>query len=153
MAMVFSFTCDDPPIHDLSIITLIQVCLHGRQILTFSQDYYKAVTYMCSYLSKQEDECSRTVKQALKKSLEKDSRSYEQMRSVAHAYSSECECSLQEVVYQVLPELQLRKLFPGVLYANSDPGKPRVLLLALTGIAAININGNTINSGLHISCL
>ena len=49
---------------------------------------------MCSYLSKQEDECSQTVKQALKKSLEKDSRSYEQMKSVAHAYSSECECSL-----------------------------------------------------------
>ena len=29
--------------------------------------------------------------------------------------------------------------------------KPSVLLLALTGIAAINIEGNTINSGLAIS--
>ena len=34
-------------------------------------DYYKAATYMCSYLSKQEDECSQAMKQALKESLEK----------------------------------------------------------------------------------
>ena len=27
-------------------------------------DYYKAVTYVCSYLSKQEDECSQAMKQA-----------------------------------------------------------------------------------------
>ena len=31
-------------------------------------DYYKAVTYMCSYLSKQEDECSQAMKQAFKES-------------------------------------------------------------------------------------
>ena len=32
-----------------------------------------------------------------------------------------------------------------------DPDKPSVLLLAPTGVAAINIGGNTINSGLAIS--
>ena len=39
------------------------------------------------------------------------------------------------------------KLF---LYRSGDPGKPRVLLLAPTGVAAINVNGNIIHSGLHI---
>ena len=36
------------------------------------------------------------------------------------------------------------------LYRSGEPSKPRVLLLAPTGVAAININGNTIHSGLHI---
>ena len=34
-------------------------------------DYYKAVTYICSYLSEQEDECSQAMKQDLKEPLEK----------------------------------------------------------------------------------
>ena len=38
------------------------------------------------------------------------------------------------------------------LYRSGDPSKPRVLLLAPTGVAAININGNTIHSALHIPC-
>ena len=35
------------------------------------------------------------------------------------------------------------------LYSGS-PDKPKVLILAPTGVAAININGTTINSGLNI---
>ena len=42
------------------------------------------------------------------------------MKSVAYACSSERECSLQESVYQVILELWLRKVFPGVLHANSN---------------------------------
>ena len=38
------------------------------------------------------------------------------------------------------------------LYRSGDPAKPRVLLLAPTGIGAININGNVVHSSLHISC-
>ena len=68
-------------------------------------DYHKAATYMCSYLSKQEDECSEAMKQAFKEWLEKGAGSYEQMKSVAHAYASRRECSLQEAVYQIMPEL------------------------------------------------
>ena len=36
------------------------------------------------------------------------------------------------------------------LYRSGDPGKPRVLLLPTTGVAAININANTIHSALLI---
>ena len=39
-----------------------------------------------------------------------------------------------------------------ILYRSGDPVKPRVLLLAPTGVAKININGNTVHSGLHIPC-
>ena len=41
----------------------------------------------------------------------------------------------------------LTKIFN--LYSGS-PDKPKVLILAPTGVAAININGTTINSGLSI---
>ena len=39
-----------------------------------------------------------------------------------------------------------------LLYRSGDPVKPRVLLLAPTDVAKININGNTVHSGLHIPC-
>ena len=39
-----------------------------------------------------------------------------------------------------------------ILYRSGDPVKSRVLLLAPTGVAKININGNTVHSGLHIPC-
>ena len=68
-------------------------------------DCYKALSYMCSYLSKQEDECSQAMKQAFKESLERSAGSYEKMKSVAHEYVSKRECSLQEAVYQVMTEL------------------------------------------------
>ena len=41
----------------------------------------------------------------------------------------------------------VKKVF---LNGSGDPGKPRVLLLAPTGVAAISINGNTVHLGLHI---
>ena len=43
----------------------------------------------------------------------------------------------------------LSKLF---LHQSGSPVKPRVLVLALTGVAAININWTTIHSGLNIPC-
>ena len=38
------------------------------------------------------------------------------------------------------------------LYHSGNPDKVRVLLLATTGAAAINIDGTTIHSGLNIPC-
>ena len=46
---------------------------------------------MCSYLSKEEDECSQAMKQAFKETLEKRASYYEQMKTIAHAYSSKRE--------------------------------------------------------------
>ena len=38
------------------------------------------------------------------------------------------------------------------MYNGGDPDKPRVLLLAPTGVAAVNIDGTTIHSRLVINC-
>ena len=42
---------------------------------------------MCSFHTKEEDECSQALKEAFKETLEKETSHYEQMSSVAHAYS------------------------------------------------------------------
>ena len=38
-----------------------------------------------------------------------------------------------------------------MMYKGVDPEKPRILLLAPTGVAAVHINGTTIHAGLEIN--
>ena len=38
------------------------------------------------------------------------------------------------------------------MYNGDEPDKPRVLLITPTGVAAVNIDGTTIHSGLGINC-
>ena len=92
-------------------------------------NYYKAITYISSYLSKEEDECSQAVKQAFRETLEKGASYYEQMKTIAHAYSSKRECSLQEAVYHIMPELWLRKVFPTVVNVNSNIPEKRINMM------------------------
>ena len=83
-------------------------------------NHYKAVAYMCAYLSKSEDECSLAMTQAVRDAFERELDNHEQMRSVANAYLNKRECCTQEYVYHVLPGQWLRRTFPGVIFANSN---------------------------------
>ena len=80
----------------------------------------KAVTYICKYVSKSEDECSKAMKQALDEARNNNSDKFQQMLKLAKAYSSNRECSVQEAVYHVMPELWLRKTFPAVIFVNTN---------------------------------
>ena len=51
-------------------------------------NHYKAVTYMCAYFSKSEDETSEAMKQAAKEALDTNKTNIEQMRSISRAYSN-----------------------------------------------------------------
>ena len=42
------------------------------------------------------------------------------MKAIAKAYITKRECSVQEAVYLIMPELWLRKLFPRVIFLNSN---------------------------------
>ena len=42
------------------------------------------------------------------------------MCAEAHAYASNWECSVQKTAYHCLSELWLGKVFPGVIYANTN---------------------------------
>ena len=83
-------------------------------------NHYKAVTYMCAYFSKSEDGVSEAMNQAAKEAFNSNKSNMEQMRSIARAYNTKRECSVQEAVYLLMPELWLRKTFPGVVFANSN---------------------------------
>ena len=60
------------------------------------------------------------MKQALKISIENKENSSEQMKALAQAYASNRKCSVQEAVYHCLTEPWLRKVFPGVIFANTN---------------------------------
>ena len=83
-------------------------------------DYYKAVAYMCAYLSKSEDESTEAMKQAAKEAYENGKTTQERMKSISKAYRTQREMSIQEAVSIVLPDIWLRKTMPGVTFANSN---------------------------------
>ena len=58
-------------------------------------NHYKAVAYICAYLSKSENEFSVATKQAVRDAFEKEWDNYEQIKSVANAYINKRECSIQ----------------------------------------------------------
>ena len=51
---------------------------------------------MCAYFSKSEDEVSEAMKQAAKEAFNSNKTNIEQMRSIARAYATKRECSVQE---------------------------------------------------------
>ena len=92
---------------------------------------YKAVTYMCNYFSKTEDRCSQAMKQVAKKVFENNMHHHDTMNTIAKAYLSNRECSVQETVYHFLPELKLRRSFSAVYFVNTTlqrKSNPPVLL-------------------------
>ena len=85
-------------------------------------NHYKAVAYMCAYLSKSESECSVVMKQAVQNAFKKERDNYEQRKSAVniYIYINKKECSIQECVHHILLGQWLRKTFPGVTFANSN---------------------------------
>ena len=49
---------------------------------------YKAVTYMCQYFSKTEDQCSQSMKQTGEKAFENNMYHHDTMKTIAKAYFS-----------------------------------------------------------------
>ena len=49
-------------------------------------NHYKAVTYMCSYLSKSESECSLVMVQAVREAFGKELEIYEQVKPISKMY-------------------------------------------------------------------
>ena len=68
-------------------------------------NHYKAVAYMCAYFSKSEDESSEAMTQAAKEASDNNLNAFERMKSISKAYSTKRECSVQEAVYHIMPEL------------------------------------------------
>ena len=90
---------------------------------------YKAVAYMCQYFSKIEDQCSQAIKQPAKEAFENNIHYHDTMKSIAKAYLSNREYSVQETVYHILPESKLRRIFAVVYFVNTSLSAKRVQVL------------------------
>ena len=58
---------------------------------------YKAVTYMCQYFPKTEGRCSQAMTKEAKKGFENNMHHHGTIETIAKAYLSNPECSVQEV--------------------------------------------------------
>ena len=60
------------------------------------------------------------MSQAVKEAWENKSNYYDQMKLIGRAYPSKRQCSVQDAVYRIMQELWLSKVFPLVLFANTN---------------------------------
>ena len=60
------------------------------------------------------DETSQELEQAAEEASKFDFDKFEQRKAISGAYLTIRKCSVKEAVYQAMPELWLRKTFPGV---------------------------------------
>ena len=80
----------------------------------------KPVAYMFSYFSKSEDKCSFAMKQVAHEAFDAKLDQFNTMKNILKAYTNNGECSVQEAAYHILPELHLRRIFPGVQFVNTN---------------------------------
>ena len=75
-------------------------------------NHYKCITYVCSYFTKDETECSQAIMNAAKEAKESNLNVKDGLRKIGAAFLSSREVSSQESVYRCMPDLWLRKIFP-----------------------------------------
>ena len=83
-------------------------------------NHYKCITYVCSYFSKDETECSQAIMNAAKEAYDNNLNIKESLRKVGTAFLSCREVSAQECVYGCMPDLWLRKTFPCIVFVNTS---------------------------------
>ncbi|XP_028414140.1 uncharacterized protein LOC114537203 [Dendronephthya gigantea] len=89
-------------------------------------NHYKCITYVCSYFTKDETECSQAIMNAAKEAKAANMSIREGLKKVGAAFLSTREVSSQECVYRAMPELWLRKIFPRTVFVNTNLPEQRV---------------------------
>ena len=91
-------------------------------------NHYKCITYVCSYFTKDETECSQAIMNAAKEARADNMNVAEGLRKihVGAAFLSTREVSSQECIYRCMPELWLRKIFPATVFVNTDLPEKRI---------------------------
>ena len=89
-------------------------------------NHYKCITYVCSYFTKDETECSQAIMNAAKEARADNMAVAEGLRKIGAAFLSTREVSSQECVYCCMPELWLRKIFPATVFVSADLPEERI---------------------------
>ena len=83
-------------------------------------NYLRCIAYMCAYFTKAETESSQAILAAAREAREHDLDVKASLKKIGAAFLTSREVSAQECVYRILPELWLRKIFPGAFFLNTD---------------------------------
>ena len=75
-------------------------------------NHYKCVTYVCSYFTKDETECSQAIMNVAKEAKKENLSVRDSLKRIGAAFLSTREVSSQECVYRCMPELWLPKNIP-----------------------------------------
>ena len=89
-------------------------------------NYFKPLTYMTGYSSKSEREVSESLKQAAKEIKNQNLNVRDALKKIAYSFISSRQLSVQEAVYNALPELWLRKCSPGISFINTNLPNNRI---------------------------
>ncbi|KXJ10654.1 ATP-dependent DNA helicase PIF1 [Exaiptasia diaphana] len=89
-------------------------------------NHYKCITYVCSYFTKDETECSQAIMNAAKEAKKSNLNTKDTLRKIGAAFLSTREVSSQECAYRCMPELWLRKTFPASLFIATDFPENRI---------------------------
>ena len=83
-------------------------------------NHYKCITYVCSYFTKDETECSQAIAKAAKEAKASNMNIRDGLNKIGAAFLSTGEVSSQECVYRSMPELWLRKILPKIVFFSTD---------------------------------
>ena len=89
-------------------------------------NHYKCITYVCSYFTKDETECSQAITNAAKEAKAANMNIRDGLEKIGAVFLSTREVSSQECVYRSMPELWLRKIFPKTVFIATDFAEKRV---------------------------
>ena len=89
-------------------------------------NHYKCITYVCSYFTKDETECSQAIVNAAREAKSSNMNVRDGLKKIGAAFLSTREVSSQECVYRCMPELWLRKIFPKAVFVSTDLPDKRV---------------------------
>ena len=67
------------------------------------------------------------MKLGAKEAFENNMLHHDTMKTIARAYLSNHECSVQKAVDHILPELKLRRIFPAVHFVNTNLPEEKVI--------------------------
>ena len=89
-------------------------------------NHHKCVTYLCSYMSKGETQCSEAIRAASLEVKKCNLSVNESLKKIGAAFLSSREFSSQEYVYRCLPELWLSKTFPASVFLDTNLPEERI---------------------------
>ena len=89
-------------------------------------NHYKCITYVCSYFTKDETECSQAIVNAAREAREANLNIRDGLKKIGAAFLSSREVSSQESVYRCMPELWLRKIYPKTVFVSTDMPERRL---------------------------